>query len=554
MRALCVFVPLATGLLMQGRLPERRFARLLVGAALLTFVASLAGSDDELLYSAGRVAAWLAELALIYLILAFPSGRLRHPADRALVGLVAAVVAVLFLPTALVSDRYPVPSTWSACTTDCPANAFQVLRHAPAWVDGVVIPLRESLLSLLLLAVTVRLLARIAVATTPLRRTLAPVLTGAAFHAAALPLAFALRRASGASPFALTLAWILAAGLPVVAVGFVVGTARWRIVIGDRLYRLAPRLQGNRDPGSVRDIVAETLEDPTVQLVRRNGADRWTDMAGGPAPARVNADGHVSTVISRTDGEVAAIVHDEALNEQRPFVEAVGSLAMIALTNHRLEAQVEASLEEVSRSRQRILAVADEERRGIERDLHDGAQQRLVALRIKLELASELAADRHPPDAEQLRQLSRDAGDALDEVRSLAAGVYPALLVECGIDEALRSVARRSAVRTSIAGDNLGRYSPQIEAAVYFCCVEALQNAAKHAEARSISISVSDGDVLRFEVRDDGRGFDAHTPDGGHGLTNIRDRLLAVGGDLVVQSAPGEGTRIAARIPHAARR
>jgi len=227
----------------------------------------------------------------------------------------------------------------------------------------------------------------------------------------------------------------------------------------------------------------------------------------------------------------------------------IGSLALMMAINKRLAAKVEASLQEVRRSRERILTVADEERRRIERDLHDGAQQRLVALQIKLELASERSAAARLPDAELLHQFGEDVGEALDEVRSLAAGVYPPLLVDCGLDEALRSVARRSPTPVSVRAQGIGRFPRQVEAVVYFCCLEALQNAAKHAGAGAVSIVVSDGRDLRFEVRDDGCGFDADRGDLGHGLTNLRDRLGAVGGTLLVESRRGSGTRVTGTIP-----
>lgn len=240
--------------------------------------------------------------------------------------------------------------------------------------------------------------------------------------------------------------------------------------------------------------------------------------------------------------------------ERRPasILAMVGSFVLMVVINKRLAAEVEASLQEVRRSRERILAVADEERRRIERDLHDGAQQRLVALRIKLELASERSAQEQLPDAELLHQFGEDVGEALDEVRSLAAGVYPALLVDCGLDEALRSVARRSPMPVSVTARDIGRYSRQVEAVVYFSCLEALQNAAKHAGAGMVSIVVSDGRDLRFEVRDDGCGFEVDRDDLGHGLTNIRDRLGAVGGTLQVESRHGSGTRVAGTIPRRA--
>jgi signal transduction histidine kinase len=549
-RAVLVLLPMAIGVLIWTRLPEQRFGPLLVAGGLLTFVAALGGSDDPVLYSVGRVATWLVEVALIYLVLAFPSGGLRHPIDRVLVGLIALVVGVLFVPTALLTDGYPVPATWTTCTVGCPANAFELVNHQPPWVSAVIYPLRESLASALLVVVTVVLLARIARATVPTRRTLTPVLAGAVVHAVALPIAFSLRSVDEAPDVVLTLTWVLAAGLPVVALGFLVGAWRWRLAISDALSRLAPQLPSELEPGMLRAALADALDDPGIELVYRDDDHRWLDTEGRTVTLPGRESGRAHTVIFDGGSPVAAILHHEALAQQRAFVKAVGGLAVVALTNHRLAARVEASLQEVRRSRERILAVADEERRRIERDLHDGAQQRLVALRIKLELASELSAEQHLPDAEHLHQLSEEVGDALDDVRSLAAGVYPALLVDGGLDEALRSIARRSPLPASVVAQGIGRYSEQIEAAVYFSCLEALQNAAKHAEARSVSIVVSGGESLHFEVRDDGRGFDAERNGDGHGLTNIRDRLGAVGGDLVVESWPGQGTRIAGSIPH----
>ena len=264
--------------------------------------------------------------------------------------------------------------------------------------------------------------------------------------------------------------------------------------------------------------------------------------------SRSRQAGAVTVVRDAADG-FAAIIHDEALADQRSFVEAVGGFAVMALTNHRLAAQVEQSLREVRTSRERILAAADEERRRIERDLHDGAQQRLVALRIKLELASELSSERRGPSAAQLHQLGDEVGAALEAVRSLAAGVYPALLVDSGLEEALRAVARTSPTPATVTTSGLKRYPRDVEAAVYFCCVEGLQNAAKHAGAASISIFVTGGHELRFELRDNGRGFDVGTAAAGRGLTNIRDRLSAVGGELVVESSVGLGTRIAGTVP-----
>jgi signal transduction histidine kinase len=202
-----------------------------------------------------------------------------------------------------------------------------------------------------------------------------------------------------------------------------------------------------------------------------------------------------------------------------------------------------------------MMSVADRERRRVERDLHDGAQQRLVALQIQLELLATQLQDVSPKSAEAIRHLEDEVDATIDEVRAFARGVYPALLAERGLSEALRAAGRSAPVPTMVDASAIGRYSPEIEATVYFACVEALQNAAKHAhEASGVMISVSQNERLRFEVRDDGEGFDARRADYGAGLTNLRDRLDAVGGTLDVRSAPGKGTTISGAIPAKPRR
>ena len=225
----------------------------------------------------------------------------------------------------------------------------------------------------------------------------------------------------------------------------------------------------------------------------------------------------------------------------------------MTLDNHRLSAQTSALLRAVRESRARIQSAADDERRRIERDLHDGAQQRLVALRIKLELAAE-RTDRGDAGgaagAAMLRALGEDVEQALDEVRSLARGIYPAPLADRGLVEGLRAAALRNPLPTTVLAAGVGRHPREIESAAYFCCLEALQNVAKHAAgATAAVIEVRDDGVLRLQVRDDGAGFDPGDVDGGSGITNMRDRLAAVGGELQLSSEPGRGTVVTGTIP-----
>ncbi len=230
----------------------------------------------------------------------------------------------------------------------------------------------------------------------------------------------------------------------------------------------------------------------------------------------------------------------------------------LALQNSELDNALKATLEEVQRknaalqeSRARVVASGDAERRKIERNLHDGAQQHLVALAVKLRLIQRIA-DADPAQAMAMIEEARaDVLATVDEVRALAHGIYPPLLMDRGLPEALQAAAGRSPLPARVETVDIGRYAQDVEAAVYFCCLEAMQNAGKHAgEDATISISVvADADGLRFEVADTGAGFDLSDGVHGHGFINMADRLGAIGGSVQVWSAPGEGTRITGTIP-----
>ncbi len=230
----------------------------------------------------------------------------------------------------------------------------------------------------------------------------------------------------------------------------------------------------------------------------------------------------------------------------------------LALHNVELDSALQESLDEVRRqaeqlqeSRARIVAASDAARRQIERNLHDGAQQHLVALAVNVRLARRMVETDAAASAEMLDQLGVGIQDAVQELRALAHGIYPPLLVDRGIAEALRSAAGRAALPTEVVADDLGRYSPEEEAAVYFCCMEALQNAGKHAgEGATAILRVwEEPGALLFDAADTGQGFDAATKGLGAGFVNMNDRVGAIGGTVTVRSAPGQGTTISGRIP-----
>jgi signal transduction histidine kinase len=225
--------------------------------------------------------------------------------------------------------------------------------------------------------------------------------------------------------------------------------------------------------------------------------------------------------------------------------------AELAEWNRTLEARVEEQVVELRASRTRVVSAADAERRRIERDLHDGAQQHLIGLAVHLRLARELADTEPAKTKEMLDALGDDLEEALEHLRDLAHGIYPPLLQDRGLEDALAAAAGRAATRARVDANGIGRYEPDIEAAVYFCCLEALQNAAKYAGAgATATVRVrEEHNGLLFEVFDDGAGFDTSNLSTGVGMTNMRDRIGAIGGSLRVESAAGAGTTISGLIP-----
>src|SRR6202162_3453705 len=232
---------------------------------------------------------------------------------------------------------------------------------------------------------------------------------------------------------------------------------------------------------------------------------------------------------------------------EQKLVTDLACQAGLVLKNAGLYQELLARLDELGASRQRLVTAQDEERRRLERDLHDGAQQHLVALKIKLGLA-EAVAEPETKVRTLITQLKQDADEALDTVRELARGIYPPLLASDGLEAALRSQLRRVPVPVDLQLDGVARQPREVEGAVYFCCLEALQNVVKYAQAHRVSVRLwTEGANLAFRVEDDGKGFDSTTVPHGSGLQNMSDRLEALGGSLDVRSVPGRGTTIEGR-------
>jgi signal transduction histidine kinase len=552
-RAAIIAAPIGVGLFVWYRDPWRRFGKLLVAAGFAWSLTALAQSSDDVLYSAGRVAGWLVEPLLIYLFLTFPSGRLTSAPARRLVAASVLLVALLYLPTMLLVDSYPTPSPWSSCEGDCPGNAFMVVGSEPGFVGNVIVPLREMLATILFLGVIALLAGRLRRGSHLKRITLVPVVTVAILHALAIVTGIVVRRAAPDSSAVEVMAAVAALSSGGVAFGFMAALSGWRFFESRALRRLVADLASHRPALSLSET-SELLSDaidPSLEVLSRphDDPDGWRDTEGRPA-SPTSDDARCVTEIASADGRVVAVVHDSALKDAPMFLDVVRSSVLKALESERLGTELRSSLRELNESRARILSSADRERQRIERDLHDGAQQSLVALRIRLDLAGELLKQ-SPARAEQvLSELSAEVDGALDQVRSLARGVYPSLLADRGLSDALRSAALRNPVPTAVVTDGIGRYAPEIETAVYFCCLEAIQNAMKHARGvQAISVSLADGADLRFEVCDDGAGFVEDGVSSGAGLGSMRDRLAAVGGSFAILTSEGTGTKVRGTVP-----
>jgi len=281
----------------------------------------------------------------------------------------------------------------------------------------------------------------------------------------------------------------------------------------------------------------------------------WPSNGGAPAPRRLAGDkvpefGDASVSIPvRHQGELLGVFtlvkpSNEPLSPvEQKLVADLAAQAGLVLRNSRL-------IEDLRASRQRLVAAQDEERRRLERNLHDGAQQQLVALAVKARLASTLVGRDQEKELELLGDLQGGLGDALETLRDLARGIYPPLLADKGLASAVEAQSRKASMPVRVETDGIGRYSQEFEAAVYFCVLEALQNASKYAEASDVTVRLwqENGDLL-FSVADDGRGFDRETTLLGAGLQNMTDRLAALGGTLDIRSRPGGGTTVSGRIP-----
>jgi len=545
LRVVLISALVAAGIYAQTSRAQARMGGLLVTAGLLSSLWLLTGSSNRFLFSVGVVFTGFMPLLFAYLMLAHPTGRLPSHTERRFLWLTGGVMAVLWLLAIAMTRQPPLRTALLQCSPHCPNNVF-TFGSATQPVFAV-----QAAIVLEWLAVTcgtpVIVAQRARLAPVPVRRSLTPVWIIATAAAVLLTASLAFRAAGGPAWLTLWAIYIALVGLLPLAI--LAGLASERAFMGQALAEFVSELA--QLPGADPEaLMAAALRDPSLRIAyRRPGRTMYVDSAG--APVEDLPDDSAATWIERDHEPVAVVTYDSDLAGYEQFVQAAGAAAQIRLETTQLEADLKASTADLASSRTRLVGMAHAERRRLERDLHDGVQQHLVGLRIKLDMATEAMKEDPEQGERALASVGRQMDDVLQELRLLARGIYPSLLHECGLRESLRAAARSSPLAVSVRAPGIGRFREEVEVAVYFCCLEALQNVVKHAgrDATAIVSLSRDGPRLCFEVHDTGVGFDPSVDGLGSGVVNMRDRIEAVGGVLEVTGRRGRGTSVRGRVP-----
>jgi signal transduction histidine kinase len=513
----------AASLVALERARWRRSRVLLAVAAFALLAADLQWASSDALWTVGFVVQALWGAVLVQVVLSFPAGR---PWSRTARVTIVAAYAVALGGQLVAAFVHP--------------DARNVLSVSPhgAGADDIARAQAVSAIAIAL-AVLVLVWRRLLVLRGTARRAQGPLLAAAAVTAPTAVIWLAWALASGADTTLETIARAVCVLIPLGVMGGIVWSRLYRPQASDLVVEL--RTEGST---SMRERLARALGDPTLDVAYRLADGRYVDAAGRPLELPDGAHRAVTVVTARGE-EVAALVHDPALLDEPALVESVRATAGLVLENERLAAEVRSQLAEVRASRARIVAAADAERRRIERNLHDGAQQRLVTLSLALGLA---AARSGETGSDALSRAQDDVEEAIAELRVLARGIHPTLLRDDGLEAAVEALARRAPIPVTVTGSLAGRLPDRVELAAYFVVSEALTNVVKHASASEATVRLERAaDTLRVVVADDGVGGARAAADSG--LAGLRDRLAAVDASLEVESEPGHGTTIRTEIP-----
>lgn len=531
---------IGVGLYSWWRRPESRLGPLVAGVGFVYSAASLNASADPLAYTLGMVL-WITTIVyLAYVYLCFPRGWLESRLERGFILALVLSTAVVWALILALSPTLPPGGSFSDCGSRCPPNALQMVAGHDA-VEGALSTAFNVVTTIALIGIAMLIFNKARSAASISRRAMAPLTI--AFLANIVE--FVMFLFIGPAYPGTKAAFRIADGVVTLAVPFAMLAGQVRghsfaAVPSSELVVRASRYPTT--PAAVEKMVGSALGDPGLRIaVWDSEAATYVDVDG--APIDPNGVGTSAiTHVTRGGLPAAVLVHDPSLHTDTDFAEHLAATALMLLENWHL-------VRELRASRARLVNAAERERRRLEMDLHDGAQQSLLAIQLRTKIAQETPV---PADvAFQLRAIEREADTALQELRELARGIYPAILNDLGLVRALQAVARRSSIPIEISSEGVRRYPDAIEAAVYFCALEAIQNAVKHAGPRArVTVTLTGvSDAVRLTVSDDGAGmtFDRRTK--GLGILDMRDRIEAVGGMFEIASKPGAGTSIRATVP-----
>jgi signal transduction histidine kinase len=529
---------IGTGLLAWYRRPDNRFGALMVALGFTYCLSGLIVSTESWSFIFGLHLLPLPYAILLHILVAFPTGRLHDRAERILVWAAYLTATVGWWALMLIEDTGSVGLPANHLLVANKPDLFQTLANV-----------RLGIVVALILGAGIVLVRRYRAATPAQRRAALPVYLSGGL-VLALYAVWSVMGIAGASQHAqenLERARVVA--LALVPFAFLAGLLRTRVAGAAAVSALVASLgDAGERRGRLRDALAEALGDPSLELAFWVPERGWVDAAGATMVLPDAGATRTSTVIEHEGRPLATIVHDAQLAQDRDLVRAVGGAASLALENERLDAELRANLHELRASRARIVESADAARKRIERDLHDGAQQQLVAILLALRLARRRLDDDPHAAAEMLDTTVGDLAGAIDELRELARGIHPAVLSDRGLGPALEGLAARLPLPIEIAATLDERLPEGVEAAAYFVVAEALTNVARYAQATHARIEVTrtDGRV-EVVIADDGVG--GADPAQGSGLRGLADRVAALDGRLEVDSVDGRGTTIRAVMP-----
>lgn len=543
--------PVFVGLYWMRRRPRSRFGPILIAFGFVGAVYVLQSASNPWLYGAGLLWENVVGVAAYVLILTFPTGRLDGLAAKLillaalLLAVVPAIIILLLLP------QVNAGGSISGCRALCPENAFAVTSQ-PALALDLWEMFRYAVIGVAL-ATAGLLIWRFMTGTPPQRRALAIgtsvalvfLLLQATFHLLAL-------LAPDATELRTVIAWALAAARAAIWYGFLAALIAAQLYAAratQRLIRQSVRRPSQRE---LETMLRKPLGDPQLRLEFWNAKTQtWVGADGEDTLQRLGPESGLDLTVVEVDGtRAAAVLHDTQLNDDPELLQTAGAVALLAAENAELDARWNDAVHALRESRARLVRAGDAERRKVERNLHDGVQQRLIAIRIDLGLLGEFAAT-DPETRRKLEQIGDSVEEALDELREVAHGLYPPVLADWGLVAALERVQLHAGAPLTIHAAGISRHPPELESAVYHSCLEAIQNASKHGgPAVAIAVALRQhANELTFQVIDNGPGFDPSQAHTGAGLQNMRDRLGALDGRLSIVTAPGRGTTIAGSVP-----